>query len=418
MFVYPTNMLDGTQEIEAQLGNFFPDTYGGQDLVRDYLRGAAIEEQQIFQLLREAQDTLSRVDCPIFSLRQWHPLTLNQDDASTSEVDHSVSYPLPPDLYSAVAIADAFTEPNVQLLNGVDFKIDPFNKVIVFTRDPLANPSFAINNGEAILWLFRAKVNTNYLLNHVTSLVSVDHPQLTQNFKDMVNAILDGITGGTSYGVVARFISAVTDIPIVKTDGEVLQAVVNDAQHQLFITDQNVYQTKLGTTPVATVGDELKAGDILIDGFRIFEANHGVTPAWLTSVDLPPSILVAGMTGPLTFSNSVQALTVTENVSGFTKLTWPVGGAGPDVTLFFNTLHAKGVTAGATLANYLDLRPQPQATQPGPASLPTTINPMKFVIENVFRGNFTFVKTDSSAFGPNSPGIGYYGLLRLLDQLH
>jgi hypothetical protein len=82
---------------------------------------------------------------------------------------------------------------------------------------------------------------------------------------------------------------------------------------------------------------------------------------------------------------------VEPDVAGYTKISWDLGGFPFDIVKFWEDVHASGVAANETLAMLLDVRPNPVG-QPTAASLPTTINPLQFLTDNILRNNAYVVK--------------------------
>jgi hypothetical protein len=240
----------------------------------------------------------------------------------------------------------------------------------------------------------------------------------SQNYKDLVVPILDAVSGATSYDDIARAVSAVVDIPIVKSDDEVVEAIQVDSHGLMIATDKFVYRFKSSATPIVVIGDTVNQDDSLVDAFYIFEPNRGGTPD-IAAVTLSPSFLLdPALPGPVTFSNAVTPLVVIPNVFGYTKLTWVLGGLPADVTAFFDLLHSKGIAAGKTLAMCMDSRPQPQPTQPAAANLPATINPLAFLFQNALRNNAFVVRLKSSDFGPNALSLDMLDYLRQIMPPH
>ena len=115
----------------------------------------------------------------------------------------------------------------------------------------------------------------------------------------------------------------------------------------------------------------------------------------------------------------------TQHNSGYTKVTWELGGFSDDVTRFFDDMHARGVAAAeqpvddcaaeeiitypandcdeetttkrrGTLAHFLDQR-QVRVGEPKASHLPPTINPLDFVIKNILRNNAFIVRMQIAA---------------------
>jgi hypothetical protein len=198
---------------------------------------------------------------------------------------------------------------------------------------------------------------------------------------------------GTSVRSQQLALSAIFGVPLVVEDTETVEKILSDADKLNIITDSHVYQFPLLTQPVVSVGDVLHAGDPLTDLFEIFEFNRGKQlPAnKLQGITLGPGVLACGFWDEITFDNTTVPLIVEPNVDGYTKVSWQLGGFPADVEKFWDDVHRDGVVANKTLAMMLDVRPNP-VDQPTAAMLPEVINPLQFLVDNVFRSNVFVVK--------------------------
>lgn len=189
----------------------------------------------------------------------------------------------------------------------------------------------------------------------------------------------------------------------------------------------------------------------------------------LTALALDNGFLSTCFYGDLVFENKVVPLVVdTNHPSGYTFVKFDLGGFPADVARFFDELHMRGVDAAetvkescfynpieyaslavfpargligrvyravdtgwlyrwapsiedppgtyeqivrvppdrklGTLAHMLDKRRQPDG-EPNESHLPATINPLRFLIENVLRNNVFIVRIDVPALGQNRLGL-------------
>lgn len=418
MYTYPSP-TDNLPAFVALLGGFWTELYGGADLVYDYLRAGLLPWAQQHSDLNELAATLSRHTCPTHHDEQWHALTLREADRVLLP-DGQAIFPFPRDLREVHYAADRITRPANAWTQGVDFTINPDQERITFLDDPFLAENLPIE-GDApertfTLWLLHAKFERNCLYQNYGYVLGLERPS-SHRYKDLLVAGLNAVTGVASYADVAAIVEAVAGVPRCRTDGEIVQVVTADANHKLIITDRNVYAFAPTATPIVAVDQKLRRDDQLIDAVQIFEPSGGRVPQ-LPSLTLPAELFDPQITGPLTFDNLDAPLTVTENVGGYTKISWPLGGAAADVSAFFDQLHARGVAAGATLANYLDTRPQPQPTQPAAVNLPVTINPLAFLFRRVLRGNCLLIRLKQADFGPDALGADYLSLLRRIVPPH
>ena len=411
MYTFPVTG-DDPQRIIDLLGSYWPGTYGGEAQVIAYANGTNQAEQQLFQNMQELQASISRYTCPILNTTLWYNLVLTK-----SQLGAGNSFPIPSNFMRASYGANDILLPTVMYAEGIDFvlsastisfAVNPFS-------DPLNQPQPVIVDNVIVdyilpLWFFHAGIDNSWLYEQFGYVIPLNLPS-SQQYQDAINAVFSAYTSATSYDNIALLLQAIADAPRVLSNGETVQVITADVTHNLIITDKNVYKFGLGANPIVTVGQVVNQDDQLVDTVAIYEPTLGSAPP-ISSLTIGAGFLDPSIAGPLTFNNSSTALVVTLNVSGYTKVSWALGGAGGDVTNFFNLLHSKGIAAGKTLAMCMDNRPQPQATQPTAFNLPATINPLQFLFQNAFRANMWTVVLKTAGFGSGALGTSLLYLLR------
>jgi hypothetical protein len=166
-----------------------------------------------------------------------------------------------------------------------------------------------------------------------------------------------------------------------------------------------------------TPGRIVAAGDALVDTVEVHELNAGVVPAGITTLAIGPGLLAPGYYGDLGFSAAPVPLEVAAGPGRFTKVRFALGGFPADVDRFWDEVHARGVARGQTLAHLLDVRDDPQ-DEPTAASLPATISPLEFLVENLLRGQTLLVRIRTGGLGPDALGLGSLRLLRRIVPPH
>jgi hypothetical protein len=324
------------------------------------------------------------------------------------------SYPTPPLLADAPLLFNRLTAPSLTLCEGVDYLLDLENQVISFANDPFNDPRVATRtlfdqNGkivdqEATLWMFQADFDWNFVYEQFGYVLGVQL-QSSEFYRDFVNRLFDALTGGTSELTIQQAVAVITGVPLVVEPVETVQVIDQDSLWQLVITDQHTYKFPIGSSVLAEVGQVVHAGDPLVDTVEFFEFRHGEVPADLNALAIGPGLLAYGYYDELIFHNAAVPLEVNVNhPSGYTYLNWSLGGFPLDVQKFFDDLHANGVAANQTLAMLLDTRSN-KIGQPTVLNLPTTINPLAFLLQNVLRANAWVVKVKVADLGPNNLGI-------------
>jgi len=468
-FEYPATDYDTPANLLAVLGSWWADKYSGRDQVAAVVDArASIETQAVFDLL-ELISAMSRFTVPVYHTRYWYPLYLRASQRNTPasqlhRYDDGLAYdaggqydvpvttllhafPCPTDLVNAPVIMNRFVAPTLTQLSGVDYRL--VDGQIVFQRNPFDDIHVAkravytdgiVTDTEAVLWVYRGEFDWETTYKQFGYAVGMQM-QSSKGYNSLLNAVYDAIVGGTTTADVINALSAMTGVPLVRETVETVIDIVEDNTRLLIITDLHVYQFKLTANPVVAIGDTVQQGQPLTDAFRVYELNHGTTPQDLYSLAIGPGFLATCFYADLVFENKDVPLQVdTNHPSGYTMVSWGLGGFPLDVAHFFEEMHARGVQAAqqpvdtcntadtirypengcdatdvlgrrGTLAHLLDIRTV-RTGEPGPQQLPTTINPLRFLIENVLRNNTIVVRISVTALGVAGVGLQHTRLLR------
>lgn len=355
---------------------------------------------------------------------------------------------------------------------AIIFAVDPFTNP-TFTRRVYQRDGQP--DEELTMWGFVGKYDYDYIFQQFAYAVGL-RLRSSQGYKDLTNAIITGlIDGGLTAKTLDMAITAICGVPVVINNEETVEVMQYD-HHGLFIaTDKAVYRFSAAATPSVAIGQKLRAGHYLIRGFDVSEfyinnsyiaaeetqtivcqaqpvgiletqaqtpllteddnvilLSDGTTvcrrlPRDITALALDSGFLSACFYGDLVFENKTVPLEIdTAHPSGYTYVKFGVGGMPADVEFFFDEIHRRGMdyaelppnacTPGrklGTLAQLLDRRPKAQ-TEPTAADLPSTINPLRFIIENVLRNNVFVVRIFVPALGQNRLGLYNIRQLRAL----
>jgi len=425
-YTYPQNDFDDPDKLLELLGSFWASTYEGNGLVQDLAATAALAAQQTHLQLLELVASVSRFNVPVFHQSNWHPLTVLESQINTTEgliekyatpsayvYDSTAalnygellsqtfySFTRPTGLHDVRVILDRITAPTTELLSGIDYWLQ--DSVITFRDNPFDNTSIpmvdvlddtgAIVDRQLTLWLYRGQWDWKTVYEQFGYALRLQL-ESSEGYKAVINAIFDAFVEGTSIRTQQLILASSYGIPLAREASETVELVEPDADKLNIITDKHVYQFPLGTTALVTVGDSVSAGDPLTDLMQIFELNRGETlsASTIPALTVGPGVLAWGFWSGITFENETVSTVVEEDVDGYTKISWELGGFPFDVVKYWEDVHAEGVAADKTLAMLLDIRDNPIG-QPTAASLPTEINPLQFLADNVLRNNAYIVK--------------------------
>lgn len=471
-YAFPNNIYDQPDNLLAVLGSWWADMYAGRDQVDNLVQGKAQLETQSMMDLLELLAAMSRFSVPIYHTANWYPLYLRasqRNDAQTSllRYDGAKNYddgrqydvpkfntfhafPRPDTLVSVPLIMNRFVAPTMTQTDGIDYIL--VDNAIIFRNNPFDDPRVAkravyedgrVTDTEALIWVYRGQFDWDTIYRQFAYVIGL-RLKSSAGYRELMNAVYDAMVGGATRGDLLRALSAMTGIPLVREAEEIIVDMVRDTENMVIITDLSVYKFGLAAEPVVVVGQTVYRGQALTDALRIHELNQGIVPASLLSLALGQGFLSTCFYADLVFENKEVPLVVdTRHASGYTRVSWDLGGFPLDVQQFFDDLHARGVTEAerpvdeceqlartirypandcddveviarrGTLAHYLDLR-ENMVGEPTVTMLPRTINPLKFLIENILRNNAYIVRVKTSGSGHG--GVGLYNA-RLLRKI-
>lgn len=442
-YEFPTS-LDDAERLLTVVGSFWSDVYGGSDLVASTLHARAQAAAQAHLDLLELLASVSRFNVPIFHTDNWYLLTLRESELNAANLpkwdgaynfdgqiafDQAVgldlfAWAVPDTLVDVKVATNRITGAEYTLTAGVDFAVkdgaiwfldNPFDSDKVLVREVFE--SNAVVDRTCDIWLYRGQWDRQTVFSQFGYALDL-HLKSSQRYKDLVNAMFDSLVEGTSLRSIQSFLSAVTDVPVAAGD-ETVQYVLTDSRGPWVVTDKNAYGFKAGSTATVAVGDDLIAGQTMTNALSFHEFNRGEVSDEVRAMVVGRGFLADGYFQELTFENKDVPLVIAYPGDGYTRISFEVGGFPADVEKFWDDTHAAGVAAGQTLAMLLDQRPDAaKDTTPSAMALPTTINPLKFLIQNLFRENLLAVVVRPRLLGRQTLGLSPARLLRRMLPPH
>jgi hypothetical protein len=433
--------LHNVRKLLSLLGSFWSDCYQGVDQVMGHCASTGEIAYQANIDLGETINSVGRPTVPVHHTEQWYVYYLLESLKGVAPIRYGSPgagnfggglvygsiggvpvYSWDSPVANVDLIFNRIYDPSATLTRGLDFDIADGR--LVFRTDPFDDPRFAVRTilddaGDEVdrqlsLWLFRPAIDQEHIWTHFGYVMGI-RLSSSQEYKDLVNALLDAITGCTATEQLNGMLAAVTGCAFAHGD-EVVEEIVT-GRELLVITDSWAYRYPPVCAPVVAVGDQVIAGDSLVDTVETHYLNHGTVPAWLDSLSIGDGLLLPGYLSALTFGSTDTPLIVEPNVDGYTKVSWALGGFPADVTEFWDAAHHRGVASGMTLAHMLDMRTSPVG-EPTAASLPASINPLEFLAANYLRHNALLVRIRAGGFGPNALGLDQLRHLRRIVPPH
>ena len=448
-FTFPRSDLDGAPQLLALLGSFWSDVYAGRAQLETYCAGIGQLAMQAADDLNEAFACLSRDTVPVLHTTPWQVVYALQSQAESvgdparyggglfydGSDDYGgtvalTGYPVAaPGLADVSLIFNRLTGPSASLVKGLDYLVTTApdgSTRLLFRNDPFADPRWATRilydasgnpiDAELALWLFRPSFDRALVYRHFGYVLGLPLPS-SEGSKQLVGALFDAAVLGTSASRIDDALAALTGVPFAAGDETVLAAAQDD-RGLLVLTDQSAYRLPAASTPLVAAGDVLAAGQPLCDAWQVFELNQGVLPLRLTAIAAGRGLLGDGYEGDITFVNAATPLVVTTDPVGKTRAEFALAGFPADLSRFWDTVHARGLVSGITLARLLDVRGPGAPTEPTAASLPATVNPLQFLAANVLRQNAVVVMIRAGALPGDAPGLYPLRLLRKFTPPH
>lgn len=471
-YVFPDTVYDQPVNLLAVLGSWWANTYTSSDQVAAIVQGKAQVENQSLLDLMDLLASLSRFSVPIYHIDTWFPLYLRasqRNDAQTSLLRYNATanydagerydvpqnrpwhaFPRPAKMMTAPLLLNRFVGPTMTQNEGIDYML--VDNAIIFRNNPFDDPRVATRtvyvdgvatDTEALVWVFRGEFDWDTIYRQFAYVIGL-RLQSSAGYRKLMNAVYDAMVGGTTQADIMQAMSAMTGVPLVQEAVETIKDITADTQNLLIITDLSVYKFGLAATPVVTVGQKVYRGQAMTDALRIYELNRGVVPEGLTSLAVGSGFLSTCFYADLVFEDKDVPLVVdTNHPSGYTRVSWGLGGFPLDVDQFFDDLHARGVAEAerpvdpcenltntirhpvndcdevesvgrrGTLAHLLDLRTT-SVGEPTQTQLPRTINPLRFLVENILRNNAFIVRVKAASAGAD--GVGLYNV-RMLRKI-
>lgn len=424
--IFPADDFMRPHSLAKLSGTHWTDFYADEDGFVDALLDAiARHAKGLVTQIEELEKIPSWVDCPPFARRQWYAWEFNSTDRDLVAVPRynsgfqyndgsgiqydapyqsaNAAFPAPAGLASFAYLFDSSDRPKTCLMLGKDVQLDVENGVVTFATDPFLDdriyqePLFeggAVVDYRAYVWLWAVDWDVERLWKQFGYLFGF-HDQTSKAYQRALGARLDALVYGPGKIHVRQSLEASTGVRLAQGT-ELVELIGEERGRHVVVTDQNVYLFARTANLLVAEGDTVTAGQALCDALQIFELNRGQPVPEIRSLVIGKNLW--GGSGSVIFENTDTPLIV-ETVAGRTKVSFALGGFDRTVDEFWDTVHARGLEQGTTLAQYLDVRTDPTG-DPTAASLPATINPVSFLIENILRYNFFLGRIRVSALDP------------------
>ena len=457
--LYPANDLDQGSQLLAQLGSFWFNIFGDRDVLQAQLRSVAQSQAQNYLNYLETVACVSRLTVPVFHTEYWSLLTVTQSQANATatlygpnnlvygpqtgsvpgrpagttwlygqrNLANQLFIKLPENLVDMpITVQNLVVNPSRVYVKNIDYEIvngyllfrgDPFTDPLVPKRDVLDANGVKVDT-EIALWVYNGQIDLKQIYSQFGYALGV-MLKSSQDYKDLLNAFADMIVMGTSLKGVQQFLFALSGAPAILDPQETVQVIQNQGNTILVVTTSRVYRVPNTANLLVSLGGTYYQGDPVTDAVSITELS-GANPdmSVLPVLTLSDRFLSGGYFSEISFKNHTVALeylgTDSQNKA---VVRFETSGFPGDVEQFWQNVQTNGELAGKTLAELLDTRTNPVG-EPGPLNLPATVNPVEFMLQNLFANNLFIINVRPASFGANTPGLQLFRLLRRVVPPH
>ena len=425
MFTYPKTDLDRSEVVRSLLGGYWNEVYEGKDQVADIVDARINLWQDAVEVWNEAVNSKSRFTISPLKTKSWTYFSIIKGKGVATEssfggggsygasaisygATKGIAWALPDGIKGVSQIYNRISSPSASLFEGVDYTINKLTGQIVFVRDPFINSKFAtrdvivdgVTDQEMALWLYRPKIDQRSVQQIFGLPIGLDG-ESDEYYKNFVNTVYDSLILGMSYGRMASLFGHALHSPVSHEEETVER--IHDVVRKVIITDKNVYQLPYKASASVSVGDSLIAGDSLSNALSIKELQRNTDITDISAITLPKGFIDNGFAYDLSFINENTTPTIS-TLNGATDFRFKVGGHPFDVDRFWDEVHSRGLAKGNTIAQGLDQRIE-KFGEPDKESLPSIINPLRFLIDEIIPGSITLVTIKVEGIGVKLPRL-------------
>lgn len=347
-----------SEAVFKTLGDFWYSHYDNKDQIRDLVYALVELQKQLAEDTTCLEKSVSRHTIEPFRKVLWYPVHILESEfinnakryvnyGETSIVGDGVTYgvvthqrftvPVPDEVVEIGAVHDRIVNPELTIdkpgikNHKIEIDINLFNLDSVYIETVYNEQGEAVDR-EAVLWLADLLVDREDLYNLFGYALGIKLNS-SERYKALINALFNALINGPSKAALSECMSAITGIPVVKTDREQVIKIEGNS----VITDKNEYTFSPNDTILVTVGDILSRGDTLTSGLVIKDR-----PDDIRGLQLVPPMTYLGMIGNLYIPNEDTLLTI-ESASDKTLVNFPVYGNASDITRFNNAVWNQGI---------------------------------------------------------------------------
>ena len=414
----------------TMLGSWWRYWFGDSAKLSTLYSGTGRSYYESYLKMLNSVATLSRFEVPIFDTKNWYYLTFLESELQTAtkilygtdNLEYRQSlHPgyggltergefllkAPDNLETAPVLYNRIVSPSLVLQAGTDYELK--DGYFRFEANPFENDlvpyrSILDENGEVVdrqiaLWVYQSEWDLEYVYNHFGYVLGIWMKSSTF-YKDFINALWDSMVLGASKLAVLSAWEAISGVEFAK--GNETVESIDDDDVVIVKTTAETYSYPAGSNVIVAIGEKLHPGQAIVDTVQIFD--QGMFPG-VFGLSLGPALLQGEYQAPLVFQNesvSLKYLGVLPNNTAWVE--FDVSGLQGDVQAFWRNVKRNAALEGRSVASLFDTRGNKTEPVP-PSALPATVNPMKFIMENLMDNNTYIVSVRPGMFRTGALGL-------------
>ncbi|MEM1953107.1 MAG: hypothetical protein QW299_07240 [Candidatus Caldarchaeum sp.] len=421
-WAYPVTDLDRPGKLLSLLGTFWSRYYPGREQVQAYCQAVGQAYNQFWFDLLESISAFCRFTVPIFHTENWYLLKLRRSELGEFPALYGEAgafgeglrfgrsgpgrffvWKVPEDLEEIPFLFNRITAPSVSYQSGLDYFFDRKQKRLVFLENPFADPRWTrrsltvpdpegepAQDEELLLWVYRGKMDWLGVYKHWGYILG-ETVRSSSAYKTLVNTILDSLLDIAGSRSIDTLLSLWTGLPLVQEQTETIEAIQTSPFRITIATDQHVYHLSPGAQINVQVGQTLHCGDSFCSNITVYDPGRQRGTPQIEALILDEPLLKIKTRQPLLVRNQVLPCTTFRDSNDRLFWRFTVDGLPEDVETFWAEVARRGLDQGKTLEQVV-ARTNLSNEDIHEAQLPTELNPLAFLYENLWTYNTTFVK--------------------------
>ena len=427
---------DNPDDLLSLLGNFWSEFIEDVNVLKDLLHNVSQQEFENFRLLHALFRMAVRRNIDVYHIEEWYPLKIREKnliyelptyefstpytyDNNAPQIYYGIttqslqfSYKLPDNIVDIPIISNKIHNADTIWVKGIDFYIN--NNKIYFVNNPFDDrwnfswkyiyEDNVVTDREVTLWLHKSKFDYYWLTNQWGYVFGLNLPS-SDNYKKLINSIIDNHVIGSNSRSLLHFLSAITDVPLVKEDQEIIEDIVYFPDRIAVVTNKNVYNYHKNSNVLFSPGDVVTKDMYLTDTVRITEFKNNIYYNDFPGITISNYLLDDDYEYELFFENKNYNLEIVNYNSVF-HFKFPILGTPRDVQTFWNKLYTQAGSQ-SLLTKFYEYY-----------GVTSIVNPFQFIINNILRNNTIAVRIKTHLLGTNSLPLNLLQYLRYLLPPH